>query len=104
MSFTCNYGVISPEIDEDFSDELLEKNLPKNDADSDEPVFIGNSRTKVFHQKDCYCVKQIRSDHQEALDLDLKDSKGKVYRACCKCFPRPEVVEKLEEQTNLGDY
>jgi argonaute-like protein implicated in RNA metabolism and viral defense len=92
---------MSPNIDEDFTDKQLEELLPTN---PDEPVFIGNSRTKVFHKKGCYCVKQIRSDHQVGLDLDLKDEKGRVYRACCKCFDDPEVVENIENQSQLEDY
>ena len=102
MSHTCNYGVTSPRVDDDFTDEQVEKLLDKKD---DEPVFIGNKKTGVFHQRDCYCVKEILLENKVGLDFDLKDSRGKVYRACCKCFPRPEEVEKLEEaQQSLEDY
>lgn len=100
MSFTCNYGQVSPNTD-DFTDEFLNEILP---VKSDEPVFIGNKKTHIFHKKDCYCVKQIRTENKVPLDLDLKDNKDRVYRACCKCFPNPEVVENLENQSQLEDY
>lgn len=101
MSFTSAYGQISPKLEDDFSDSELIEILPENDED---PVFIGNKKTKVFHRPDCFCVKQIRTSNKVGLDLDLKDEKDRVYRACCKCFPNSAEVESLEEQANLEDF
>ena len=48
--------------------------------------FVGNKKTKVYHMKDCYCVKQITLDNICNVSSDCLDEDENSYRACGKCF------------------
>lgn len=48
--------------------------------------IVANSNSKIYHDKDCYCVPQILEKHKVNIDLAHYDEKGRSYRPCSKCL------------------
>ena len=109
MSSQTTYGMLDHE--DDFLAVDHEPTISeKQDEIIDEqgvPVFWGNKRHKVYHDKECYCVRAITPSNLVGLDESCIDEDGRLYRACGHCLASGNTVrdyiEKLEQARLGGD-
>ena len=47
-------------------------------------VFIGNTRTMIYHRPNCHCNHMIEEQNKVTLDDDYVPSR---FRPCSKCKP-----------------
>ena len=55
-------------------------------AEQDEPYYVGNRKTKVFHVSTCGFVPRISENHVVEFD-DRDEAVNRGYRPCQKCLP-----------------
>lgn len=55
-------------------------------AEQDEPYYVGNRKTKVFHVSTCSFVPRISENHVVEFD-DRDKAINRGYRPCQKCLP-----------------
>ena len=56
---------------------------------------IANKVSKIYHAPSCYLIKDMLGVNKVEVDDKGVDSDGRVYRPCCRCFPKLRVVELL---------
>lgn len=58
-----------------------------------QPIYIGNTRTKIYHEKTCNCANKIEKKNLIIFHDDIPAS----YRSCSKCKPEHREFQTIEE-------
>ena len=88
MSHQCTYGDLDHHDDFLAVDKTSSLNEKKEEIIETEgvPTYWANKRHKVYHDRNCYCVKQIDAHNLIGLDENCIDHDGRLYRACGHCL------------------